>query len=80
VIVIVAAAMRSSLVQVVKGEVGVANGEPAPKDERPSARRNMWSMCFRAAVVEGEVVAPSTERDVAVEGKGRGMCVARNMW
>ncbi len=38
-------------------------------------------MCCRAAVVAGEVVdGDSTDREVALEGRGMGMCVARNMW
>ena len=38
-------------------------------------------MCARAAVVEGELdgEADSTDRDVAVEGRGSGIYVARNM-
>ncbi len=74
-------AMTSSIVQplilVVEGE----GWEPTPNVERPSARRTMWSMCCRAAVVARlEVVVDSTEREVAVEGMGRGTWVARNMW
>ena len=56
------------------------DGLPPPKVDRPSARRKMWSMCWRAAVVAGEEVASSTEREVVVLGMGAGMCVARNMW
>lgn len=49
--------------------------------ERPRARRKMWSMWARAAVVVGEDEVGVSVRDV-VEGKGKGsgMCVAMNMW
>ena len=56
--------------------------EPAPKAERPRARRKIWSMCWSAAVVTGDVAdegSSSTERDVAGEGSGMGIWVARNM-
>ena len=55
---------------------------PAPKVERPSARRKMVSMCCRAAVVAGEEDGASLSREMEVEGdgSGMGMWVARNMW
>jgi len=55
---------------------------PAPKEERPRARRKMWSMCARAAVVVGEeeVGIVSEEREVEELGKGAGMYVTTNMW
>lgn len=83
---IVKKAIRSSLVH--RQEDGDGEGlndgwddPPAPKVERPSARRTMWSMCCSAAVVAGFefVGAESTEREVAGEGTGRGTWVARNM-
>lgn len=80
---IVKKAIKSSLAH--QEEDGEGNdgwdGPPAPKVERPSARRTMWSMCCSAAVVAGlEVVeAESREREVAVEGIGRGTWVARNI-
>ena len=79
---VVDAAMRSSTEMEVHqlGEKGVeaerGDGLPA----RPRARRTIWSICWRAAVVAGEVVVAESEMDVAGEGKGRDMCVARNMW
>lgn len=80
---IVKKAIRSSLVhQEVDGEENDGKDDPpAPKVERPSARRTMWSMCCSAAVVAGlEIVgAESREREVAGEGIGRGTWVARNM-
>lgn len=59
---------------------GEATGLPAPKLERPSARRKMWSMWARAAVVAGDEVGGESESEVEVLGKGSGMCVAMNMW
>lgn len=80
---IVRKAIRSSLVHKEEGGEGNDGWEdpPAPKVERPSARRTMWSMCCSAAVVAGlEVVgAESREREVAGDGIGRGTWVARNM-
>lgn len=56
-------------------------GKPVPKLERPRARRNIWSMCARAAVVAGEDVGGSFGlSEVEVLGNGAGMCVAMNMW
>ena len=75
---IVTTAMRSSVLSQVPPTARV--GPPPPKLERPRARRKAWSMCWRAAVVTGEEVDDSTEMEVAGEGKGGGMWVARNMW
>ena len=50
-----------------------------PNVDRPNARRMRLSKCSRAAVVAGEVVAPSTDRAVAVDGIGGGTWVARNI-
>lgn len=73
-------AMTSSTDHQLKEEV-VGSTVPPPKEERPIARRKIWSMWARAAVVAGEVVEEdSVVREVASEGKGRGMWVARNMW
>lgn len=85
---IVRKAIRSSLVH--HQEEGEGDGKevndgwddpPAPKVERPSARRTMWSICCSAAVVARfELVeAESREREVAGDGTGRGTWVARNM-
>lgn len=80
---IVKKAIRSSLVH--QEEDGEGNDgwddPPAPKVERPSARRTIWSMCCSAAVVAGLEVAgaESREREVAGEGTGGGTWVARNM-
>lgn len=58
----------------------LVNPSGTPNVERPSARRMRLSKCSRAAVVAGEVAAPSTDRAVAVDGIGGGTWVARNMW
>jgi hypothetical protein len=50
-----------------------------PNVDRPKARRMRLSKCSSAAVVAGEVVAPSTDSAVAVDGIGGGTWVARNM-
>lgn len=76
-------AIRSSLVHQVEGNNDDWEDPPGPpKVDRPSARRTIWSMCCRAAVVAGlELVgADSREREVAGEGTGRGTWVARNIW
>ena len=75
-------AMRSSSVQVGLYQGSALElGEAVPKVERPRARRKIWSMWARAAVVAGEDVGGSFEvREVDVLGKGAGMCVAMNMW
>lgn len=75
--VMVATAMTSSVLSQPPPTARV--GPPPPKLERPRARRKAWSMCCRAAVVTGDEVDDSTEMDVAVDGKGGGMWVARNM-
>jgi len=54
----------------------LAEGSGIPKAFLPSALRMMVSKCSRAAVVAGD---DSTEREVAVDGIGDGMWVARNM-
>lgn len=51
---------------------------PAPKEERPRARRKTWSMWASAAVVVGEDVG-SEDKDVDVVCRGGGMCMAINM-
>lgn len=64
-----------------KNQPEVDGSVPAPKAERPSARRIMVSKCSKAAVVTGvEVAADSRESSVAVEGVLVGRWVARNMW
>lgn len=74
-------AIASSVVQRPFGEVWLDDAAPTPNVDRPRARRTIWSMCWSAAVVAGlEVVAESTEREVALEERGSGMLVARNMW
>ena len=55
------------------------SGSVVLKVDRPSARRMRLSKCSSAAVVAGEVAAPSTDRAVAVDGIGGGTWVARNM-
>lgn len=76
------AAIRSSSVQVDVYQGSPLREEvPVPKVERPRARRNMWSMCARAAVVAGDDVGGVSEvREVEVLGNGSGICVAMNMW
>lgn len=55
------------------------SGSGIPKVDLPRAFRIMLSKCSRAAVVAGDVVADSTDSAVAVEGRGGGTWVARNM-
>ena len=63
---IVAKAMPSSRFQDERAYQGAAGATPPPKEEdRPRARRKIWSMWARAAVVEGEEVdVDSVVRDV----------------
>lgn len=73
----VRAAIKSS---VPKNQVELLGSPPAPKAERPSARRMMVSKCSKAAVVTGvDSAADSSESSVAVDGVLVGRCVARNM-
>lgn len=78
---IVVKAMASSSVHIKKLYQGAWSGTPpAPKVERPRARLKSWSICASAAVVAGEVVGADSVIEVEVEGNGRGMWVAINMW
>lgn len=74
---IVRAAMASSALGRYQRLVIVIFG--TPKVDRPRALRMMVSKCSRAAVVAGDVVAESTDNAVAVEGRGVGRWVARNI-
>jgi hypothetical protein len=67
---IVAPAIRSSSVQnegLYHGWFGVEGSA-----ERPRARRKIWSMCARAAVVVGEDEVGVSVREVEVLGKWKG--------
>lgn len=84
-IVVVAAARRASGVKSdgqvggSKSEKGMSGNEDGNAD-RPRARRTIWSMWLRAAVVDGDEVADASVRDVGGKERGRGSAVARNMW
>ena len=71
-------AIRSSMLQEEGWYQGV-EGSPAPKEDRPSARRKTWSMCAKAAVVAGED-SGSEVSDVEVAWSGGGMCIVMDMW
>ena len=50
-------AIRSSILSHGREGARIGKPPPPPKVERPSAWRNIWSICWMAALVAGDVAA-----------------------